>query len=115
MIPIHKITAIIALSVMSLSLYGQKRDTIPAIKPGIQWDTAVVIKPVKASEHLLGVKYDFSFTGVTMTPEMGVKAINSPINVAVLYTYYHPLWSVIDIFGIQTGFRYTTYGFVNDD
>ena len=74
MIPIHKITAIIALSVMSLSLYGQKRDTIPAIKPGIQWDTAVVIKPVKASEHLLGVKYDFSFTGVTMTPEMGVKA-----------------------------------------
>lgn len=115
MIPIHKITAIIALSVMSLSLYGQKRDTIPAIKPGIQWDTAVVIKPVKASEHLLGVKYDFSFTGVTMTPEMGVKAINSPINVAVLYTYYHPQWSVIDIFGIQTGFRYTTYGFVNDE
>ena len=115
MIPIHKITAIIALSVMSLSLYGQKRDTIPAIKPGIQWDTAVVIKPVKASEHLLGVKYDFSFTGVMMTPDMGIKSINSPVNLAVLYTYYHPLWSVIDIFGIQTGVRYTKYGFVNDE
>ena len=76
---------------------------------------AIVVKPVHEPEHLLGVKYDFSFTGVMMTPDMGIKSINSPVNLAVLYTYYHPLWSVIDIFGIQTGVRYTKYGFVNDE
>lgn len=50
-------------------MYGQS-DTAK-IKPGIQWDTAVIVKPVKAPEHLIGMKYDFSFTGVTMTPDMG--------------------------------------------
>lgn len=101
------------MTVIPVSVYGQN-DTAK-IKPGIQWDTAIVVKPVHEPEHLLGVKYDFSFTGVMMTPDMGIKSINSPVNLAVLYTYYHPLWSVIDIFGIQTGVRYTKYGFVNDE
>ncbi len=101
------------ITVIPVSVYGQN-DTAK-IKPGIQWDTAIVVKPVHEPEHLLGVKYDFSFTGVMMTPDMGIKSINSPVNLAVLYTYYHPLWSVIDIFGIQTGVRYTKYGFVNDE
>lgn len=110
-----RILAAALLSVIPLSVHAQKNDTIPKIQPGVQWDTAIVIKPVKAPEHLIGVKYDFAFTGVSMTPKMGIKSINSPVNVSLLYTYYHPLWSVIDLFGIQTGFRYTTYGFRNDE
>lgn len=109
---LREIIALILLSFSTFAMYGQS-DTAK-IKPGIQWDTAVIVKPVKAPEHLIGVKYDFSFTGVTMTPDMGIKSVNSPLNIAVLYTYYHPLWSVIDLFGIQTGLRYTTYGLVND-
>ena len=113
--PLLRILAAALLSVIPLSVHAQKNDTIPKIQPGVQWDTAIVIKPVKAPEHLIGVKYDFAFTGVSMTPKMGIKSINSPVNVSLLYTYYHPLWSVIDLFGIQTGFRYTTYGFRNDE
>ena len=113
--PLLRILAAALLSVIPLSVHAQKNDTIPKIQPGVQWDTAIVIKPVKAPEHLIGVKYDFAFTGVSMTPKMGIKSINSPVNVSLLYTYYHPLWSVIDLFGIQTGFRYTAYGFRNDE
>ena len=50
-----------------------------------------------------------------MTPDMGIKSTNSPFNIAVLYTYYHPLWGAYDFFGLQTGLRYSKYGFVNDE
>ena len=108
------IISVILLTLISVSPLRAQDDTVK-IQPGIQWDTAIVVKPTHKPEHLIGVRYDYSFTGVSMTPEMGTKSINSPVNIAVLYTYYHPLWSVIDIFGIQTGLRYTTYGFVNSE
>ena len=108
------IISVILLILISVSPLRAQDDTVK-IQPGIQWDTAIVVKPTHKPEHLIGVRYDYSFTGVSMTPEMGTKSINSPVNIAVLYTYYHPLWSVIDIFGIQTGLRYTTYGFVNSE
>ena len=85
--PLLRILAAALLSVIPLSVHAQKNDTIPKIQPGVQWDTAIVIKPVKAPEHLIGVKYDFAFTGVSMTPKMGIKSINSPVNVSLLYTY----------------------------
>ena len=110
-------TGLMLAVVIPLQLCGQDRkaDTLNKIQPGIQWDTTIKVLPVKYPEHLIGVRYDFSFTGVTMTPDMGIKSINSPVNIAVLYTYYHPLWGVYDFFGLQTGFRYTRYGFVNDE
>ena len=108
------IISVILLTLISVSPLRAQDDTVK-IQPGIQWDTAIVVKPTHKPEHLIGVRYDYSFTGVSMTPEMGTKSINSPVNIAVLYTYYHPLWSVIDIFGIQTGLRYTRYGFVNSE
>ena len=111
--PTLAIIPVMLLTLISVSLRAQD-DTVK-IQPGIQWDTAIVVKPTHKPEHLIGVRYDYSFTGVSMTPEMGTKSINSPVNIAVLYTYYHPLWSVIDIFGIQTGLRYTRYGFVNSE
>ena len=94
------IISVILLTLISVSPLRAQDDTVK-IQPGIQWDTAIVVKPTHKPEHLIGVRYDYSFTGVSMTPEMGTKSINSPVNIAVLYTYYHPLWSVIDIFGIQ--------------
>ena len=98
---LRRIITVTVLMFTALSLYGQT-DTAK-IKPGVQWDTAIVVKPIRYPEHLIGVRYDYSFTGVTMTPDMGIKSVNSPVNVAVLYTYYHPLWNVIDLFGLQTG------------
>ena len=117
--PLLSIISVILLSLMSFSVYGQdlrdKKDTVQKILPGVQWDTTVKVLPVKYPEHLIGVRYDFSFTGVSMTPDMGIKSINSPFNIAVLYTYYHPLWGAYDFFGLQTGLRYSKYGFVNDE
>lgn len=109
---------ILAVSLLSADLsYGQDKvqgkDT-NIIKPGIQWDTAIVVKPVKYSEHLIGLRYSYAFTGVVFTPDMSTKGINSPFNIALLYTYYHPLWSVYDYFGLQTGLQYSKYGFRND-
>lgn len=113
---IARILATLSLGILALSLRAQDKDTlINGIKPGIQWDTVVKISPIRYPEHLIGVRYDYSFTGVTMTPDMGTKSINSPLNFAILYTYYHPLWKTIDVFGLQTGLRYTRYGFVNDE
>lgn len=107
---------LIALSASGLLLSAQDKDSlVNGIKPGIQWDTVIKIRPVRYPEHLIGVRYDYSFTGVAMTPDMGTKSVNSPLNIAVLYTYYHPLWKTIDIFGLQTGLRYTKYGFVNGE
>ncbi len=84
------------------------------IKPGVQFDTVTVRQQVHKPQHLLGVRYDFSFSGVSMTPDMSIKSLNSPFNLAVLYTYYQPLWSTLNYFGLQVGVRYTTYGFEND-
>ncbi len=115
--PILSITTCILLLSISLSASAQRNtDTVShKIEPGIQWDTTVKVLPQKYPEHLIGVRYDFSFTGVNITPDMGIKSVNSPLNIAVLYTYYHPLWDVYDFFGLQTGVRYTRYGFVNDE
>ena len=79
---LREIILVISLSFISFSMFGQN-DTVSRIKPGVQWDTAVVIKPVHTPEHLIGIKYDYSFTSVSMTPKMGVKPVQSPVNVAV--------------------------------
>lgn len=84
------------------------------IKPGIQWDTAIVVKQTHKPEHLLGIRYNYAFTGVSISPDLSVKGVQSPFNLAILYTYYNPLWEVYDIFGLQTGIQYSKYGFRND-
>lgn len=84
------------------------------IKPGIQWDTAIVVKQTHKPEHLIGVRYNYGFTGVSISPDLSTKGVSSPFNIAILYTYYNPLWEVYDIFGLQTGIQYSKYGFKND-
>ena len=111
--PLLRIIAVTALIFTALSLYGQEDTT--KIEPGVQWDAAMVVEAMRYPERLIGVRCGYCFAGVTMTPDMGIKPVNSPVNVAILYTYYHPLWSVIDVFGLQTGLRYSRYGFVNDE
>lgn len=114
--PLQSIILAIIVLLLPLQAFGQNmsKDSIDKIKPGVQWDTAVKVLTMKSPEHLIGVRYDFAFTGVHITPDMGIKSINSPVNVAILYTYYNPLWGAYDFFGLQTGIRYTRYGFVND-
>ncbi len=111
------ITAALLLGSFEMTAQNSEKDSVITemkIKPGVQFDTITVRKQTHKPVQLLGVRYDFSFTGVSMTPDMSVKSMNSPLNLAVLYTYYQPLWSTLNHFGFQVGVRYTTYGFEND-
>lgn len=107
---IFKISILTVLIFLSSSIFAQDNNTII---PGIQWDTTVVVKQPKASEHLIGIRYDYSFTGAMITPSVSPEGVNAPVNLAILYTYYHPMWSVYNYFGLQTGIRLTQYGFTS--
>ncbi len=91
------------------------RVTEMEIKPGVQFDTVTVIRPTHKPEHLLGIRYDYSFCNVTMTPDLKPEGIGTPLNLSILYTYYQPKWATLDFFGVQTGFRYTQFGFKNGE
>lgn len=74
-------------------------------------DTVEVTKPNKPAEHLLGLRYGVAFTNIFSTPDLKSKGVFSPVNVAVVYTYYHPLWGYLDYFGLQTGIKYGSAGY----
>lgn len=76
-------------------------------------DTVEKVIQIKPSEHLLGVRYSFAYTGVHMSVEMKEKGVISPLNFALLYTYYQPLWGY-NYFGLQTGIKYGSFGFTTD-
>ncbi len=94
-----------------------KKDKVTemVIKPGIQFDTVTVYRPVHKPEHLIGLRYDYSFCNVTMTPDLKPVGIGTPLNFSILYTYYQPKWATLDFFGLQTGFRFTQFGFKNGE
>lgn len=64
-------------------------------------------------EHLIGVKYGFAISGVSFTPDYKPKNIKSPLNLSLLYTFYHPLWH-LNYFGLQTGVKYGTQGLTTE-
>ena len=113
--PVKRLTAMLTLlaAVALIELKAQDNNTLKPVEPGIQWDTVKVIIHDKYPEHLVGIRYNFSFTGVMMSPDLEVKGVIAPVNVAILYTYYNPLWGWIDLFGLQTGIQFSQYGFKN--
>lgn len=74
-------------------------------------DTVTIDAPIKKKELLIGVKYGFAITNLYSTPYLDPKSHNSPLNLSLLVTYFTPLWGYMDYFGIQTGVRYTNYGY----
>lgn len=60
-----------------------------------------------ANEHLIGIKYGYSLSGVIFDPPtLGGKFASAPVNISLLYTYYHSMWGQMPYFGIQTGLKY---------
>lgn len=66
------------------------------------------------SRHMLGVKYSYDLCKVSATPTIGEKMYFSPVNISLLYTYYHDLWDYLDIFGLQFGVKYGREGYRSD-
>lgn len=76
-------------------------------------DTVEVQRTAKPKEHLIGFKYSYDFSTAMTSPNLKTNIVKTPLNFSLLYTYYHPLWGYLDYFGIQTGIRYTSYGFTS--
>lgn len=93
------------------SFLGKAQDNLRYIE-----DTTSVTKTLKIrpTEHLIGIRYSYAMTGVHFTPDLSEKGVNTPLNFALLYTYYHPLWEVWPYFGIQTGVKYGQQGFTTE-
>ena len=107
-----KRSLLIISAILAFSLSAAAQDN--GIAPGVQWDTIQVVRPAKPSEHLIGVRYNFAFTGVMMNPDLTHKAWASPFNISLLYTFYHPLWRSFNYFGLQVGVKYGRFGYSND-
>lgn len=63
------------------------------------------------SAHKIGVKYSYEICNVNCTPNVGQKAILSPVNVTASYTYHSALWDYINIFGLQINLKYGKQGY----
>jgi len=99
----------IMLFLCGTSLSAQEYDTL-TVAPLDTVKTHKVVYP----EHLIGVRYSFNLTNVKSNVSVNQVGYTSPVNLEILYTYYHPLWNYIGYFGIQTGLRYTKFGFSSD-
>lgn len=66
------------------------------------------------SRHMLGVKYSYDICNVSANPDLGQQPYFSPLNISLMYTYYHDLWDYLDIFGLQFGVKYGRMGYNSD-
>lgn len=76
-------------------------------------DTIPTVQKYK-SVHMLGLKYGYSICGVSSSPNIKQSRIYTPINLSLLYTYYHALWDYMPNFGVQTGIKYGEEGYASD-
>lgn len=86
------------------------QDSLETIAPLDTVKTHKVVYP----EHLIGIRYSYCITNVNTNVDVNQKGYNSPLNLELLYTYYHPMWGYIGFFGLQTGIRYTSFGFTTE-
>lgn len=106
---LKKIIIFLLLTASAAVLYAQEPDSV-TIAPLDTVRTHKVVYP----EHLIGIRYSYCFTGVKTNVDVNQTGYKSPLNLELLYTYYHPLWGYIGYFGLQTGIRYTKFGFTSD-
>lgn len=64
------------------------------------------------TQHLIGVKWGYGISNVGFSIDMAHKAIKSPANFGIYYTYYHSLWKSMPYFGLHTGIEFSEMGYV---
>lgn len=60
--------------------------------------------------HLIGIKYGVGITDVTFSNAQEHKALLSPKNIGIYYTYLHSLWGYMPYFGLEVGLEYSELG-----
>lgn len=108
---------LLLLSVCCFESVAQERDTLSMEQDSLYIAPLDTVRSHKVvyPEHLIGLRYSYCITGVGTNIDMNQKGYNSPVNIELLYTYYHPLWGYIGCFGLQTGIRYTKFGFTSEN
>lgn len=64
-------------------------------------------------QHLIGVKWGYSMSGVSFSQTNKNKQIKSSENYGVYYTYLHSLLGTMPYFGVQVGIARTTMGYMD--
>jgi len=108
-----KLLLTLLMAISSLPLLGQD-DTFNFDLPDdfANIDTLPAPKKFK-SLHMLGVKYSYDLCSVSSNPSIDEGYYLSPLNFSLLYTYYHPLWDQLSVFGLQAGVKYGHQGYVS--
>lgn len=108
----RRVVVIISAFLISFALYAQE-DVISTLHNDFEsLDTIPQTQKYK-SVHMLGVKYGYNISGVSATPDIGQSRIQAPLNISLLYTYYHALWDYMPNFGIQVGVKYGEEGYAS--
>ena len=95
----------------SLAAAAQDFNFIPEMPDDFaQLDTLPRPKKFK-SRHMLGVEYSYNIANISASPSVGEEIVMCPLNFGVFYTYYHPLWDQMNIFGLKTGVKYGQEGY----
>ena len=63
------------------------------------------------SLHMIGVRYSYDLCNVSSSPSIGESFLSCPLNFSLVFTYYHPLWDQLNLFGLQLGTKYGTMGY----
>lgn len=69
----------------------------------------------QSKQHLLGIKAGYNISGLISPPNLNNKSISTYQNFSLMYTYYHDLWGMINIFGFQTGISKLSQGYLSPD
>lgn len=110
----RKLAITVLTLVMAACAFGQDLNFIGEMPDDFaQLDTLPRPKQFH-SRHMIGVEYFFNFSTVSANPKIGEGYVRCPLNYGIFYTYYHPLWDQMNIFGLKTGVKYTEEGYSSD-
>lgn len=66
------------------------------------------------SLHMVGFSYSYDLCNISSVPTVGEYILSCPLNFGLWFTYYHPLWDQMNIFGLRFGVRYGSMGYNSD-
>ena len=66
------------------------------------------------SLHMVGFRYSYDLCNIASMPTVGEHILLCPVNFSVMFTYYHPMWDQLNVFGLQFGAKYGTMGYNSD-
>ncbi|MBQ0122159.1 MAG: hypothetical protein KBS38_00860 [Bacteroidales bacterium] len=107
----RKASLLLLFAALYTGVFAQDIDFIPEMPDDFaQLDTLPRPKQFN-SRHMIGVEYFYNIAGISANPDIGEKNVMCPLNFGVFYTYYHPLWDQMNIFGLKIGAKYTEEGY----